>query len=150
MSVMVTGTKRPENLSPQIAWGSLDDIFAAADVVSLHCPLTASTSGMVNSELVSRMKPSAFLINTSRGGLVVEQDLASALNSGKLAGAGLDVLKTEPPTDHSLLIGAKNCIVTPHIAWATRESRSRLLNTAVSNVAAWLSGRATNVVSAPK
>jgi glycerate dehydrogenase len=150
MSVMVTGTKRPENLSPQIAWGSLDDMFAAADVVSLHCPLTPSTSGMVNSERVSRMKPSAFLINTSRGGLVVEQDLASALNSGKLAGAGLDVLKTEPPTDHSLLIGAKNCIVTPHIAWATRESRSRLLNTAVSNVAAWLSGRATNVVSAPK
>src|SRR5208337_3126850 len=111
---------RPEDLSPQITWGSLEDIFAAADVVSLHCPLTASTRALVNSERLSRMKPSAFLINTSRGGLIVEQDLATALNSGRLAGAGLDVLKTEPPTDHTPLIGARNCIVTPHIAWATR------------------------------
>lgn len=150
MNVMVAGTKRPEDLSPRIAWGSLDDLFAAADVVSLHCPLTAATSGLVNSERLSRMKPSAFLINTSRGGLIVEQDLAAALNSGKLAGAGLDVLNKEPPTDLSPLIGAKNCIITPHIAWATLESRSRLLNTAVSNVAAWLNGQATNVVSKPK
>jgi glycerate dehydrogenase len=150
MNVMVTGTKRPGNLSPQVTWGSLDEIFAAADVVSLHCPLSDSTRALVNSERLSRMKPSAFLINTSRGGLIVEQDLVAALNSGRLAGAGLDVLKTEPPADDAPLIGARNCIVTPHIAWATRESRSRLLNTAISNVAAWLNGQAKNVVSMTK
>ncbi len=130
MHAIVTGTRRPVDLPPGIHWGSLDEVFATADVVSLHCPLRASTRGLINSARIAQMKPGAFLINTSRGALIVEEDLAEALHSGRLAGAGVDVLTTEPPIASSPLIGATNCIVTPHIAWATRESRTRLLDTA--------------------
>jgi len=121
-------------------------IFRESDIVSLHCPLTAETSRLVNRERLAMMKPTAFLINTSRGQLVDEAALADALNSGRLAGAGLDVLDAEPPTKSNPLFGAKNCYITPHIAWATQASRQRLLNTAIDNVAAFLRGDPQNVV----
>ncbi len=147
MPVIATGSRRPADLVPGVHWGSVDEVFASADVISLHCPLQTSTRGLVNSARIAQMKPDAVLINTSRGGLIVEEDLAEALNSGRLAGAALDVLTVEPPVAVNPLIGAKNCIVTPHIAWATRESRSRLLDTAISNLKMWLDGRMENVVN---
>jgi glycerate dehydrogenase len=147
INVIVTGRRRPADLPSGINWGSLDEVFATSDIVSLHCPLQPSTRGLINSARIAQMKPGAFLINTSRGGLVVEEDLAKALDSGKLGGAALDVLSTEPPSSDNPLFGAKNCIVTPHIAWATRESRARLLDSAVSNLKAWLDGHPRNVVS---
>jgi glycerate dehydrogenase len=102
---------------------------------------------MINAQSLKLMKPTAFLINTSRGPLLVDQDLADALNAGRLAGAGLDVLSVEPPAGDNPLLSARNCLVTPHIAWATREARSRLMNLAVSNVTAFLAGSPVNVVS---
>ena len=125
----------------------LEELLRQSDVVSLHCPLTADNRGLINAERLRLMKPSAVLINTARGPLVVEQDLADALNSGKLGGAGLDVLPAEPPKNGSPLMGAKNCIVTPHIAWATREARARLMQTAVDNLRAFLNGKPQNVVN---
>jgi glycerate dehydrogenase len=127
-------------------WASLDELLAEADVVSLHCPLFAENTGMINRERLGRMKKSAFLLNTSRGPLVVDQDLADALNEGVIAGAGLDVLSAEPPLTSNPLLAARNCIVTPHIAWATREARKRLLDLAVDNVRNFLDGRTQNAV----
>jgi glycerate dehydrogenase len=115
-------------------------------VVSLHCPLFAENTGMINRERLGRMKKSAFLLNTSRGPLIVDQDLADALNEGVIAGAGLDVLSVEPPLTSNPLLSARNCIVTPHIAWATREARKRLLDLAVDNVRNFLDGRTQNAV----
>jgi glycerate dehydrogenase len=115
---------------PRFQWYEVDELLAHCDIVSLHCPLLPQTRGIINAKSLARMKPSAFLINTSRGPLVVEQDLADALNSGRLAGAAVDVLSTEPPAAENPLLRAKNCIVTPHIAWATREARTRLLESA--------------------
>lgn len=126
---------------------SLEELLQASDVVSLHCPLTPETRGMINAKRLGLMKPSAFLLNTARGPLVDEKDLAGALNSDKLGGAGIDVLPQEPPLQASPLIGAKNCIVTPHIAWATKEARERLLGTAVENFRAWLAKSPVNVVN---
>ena len=126
---------------------AVDELFRLADVVSLHCPLTSQTECLVNRERLGLMKPTAFLINTSRGPLVDETALAEALKSGKIAGAGLDVVTTEPPLEDNPLLKAKNCYVTPHIAWATREARERLLRIAVENVAAFLAGRPRNVVN---
>jgi glycerate dehydrogenase len=126
----------------------LDDLLRQSDVVSLHCPLTADNRGLINAERLRLMKPTAFLINTARGPLIVEQDLADALNGGKLAGAGLDVLPVEPPKERSPLIGVKNCIVTPHIAWATKEARTRLMQTAAENLRAFIAGKPQNVVNA--
>jgi glycerate dehydrogenase len=125
----------------------LDSLLRRADVVSLHCPLTAENRGMINVARLSLMKQSALLINTARGPLVAEQDLADALNSGNLGGAGLDVLPVEPPRSGSPLFGAKNCIVTPHIAWATREARGRLMNIAAENLRLFLRGAPQNVVN---
>jgi glycerate dehydrogenase len=121
--------------------------LAEADVVSLHCPLLPETRGMINQARLAKMKPSAFLINTARGPLIVEKDLAEALNAGRLAGAGVDVLSAEPPTADNPLLHAKNCIVTPHIASATKEERSRLINTVVANLRAFQQGRPVNVVN---
>ncbi|MBV8818000.1 MAG: D-2-hydroxyacid dehydrogenase [Acidobacteriaceae bacterium] len=135
-------TEAPEG----VHWRGVEELLAEADVVSLHCPLFPETRGLIDARRLRLMKPSAFLINTSRGPLVVEQDLADALNEGRLAGAGLDVLSVEPPVQGSPLFTARNCIVTPHIAWATREARARLMNTAVENLAAYFSGKAVNVV----
>jgi glycerate dehydrogenase len=113
----------------------------------LHCPLTDETRRLVNRERLALMKPAAFLINTSRGPLVDEKALAEALNAGRLAGAGLDVLDAEPPSAQNPLYTAKNCYITPHIAWATRASRQRLLDAAIENVAAFLRGAPQNVVN---
>ena len=124
----------------------LDDLFRRSDVVSLHCPLTPDTQSLVNASRLALMKSTAFLINTSRGPLIVEQDLADALNQGRIAGAGLDVLAVEPPKAGSPLFSAKNCVVTPHIAWATRAARARLLDTAIANLKAFQAGSAQNVV----
>lgn len=124
----------------------LEELLERSDVVSLHCPLFPETLGMVGASQLQRMKPSAFLLNTSRGPLVVEQELADALNAGTIAGAGVDVLSVEPPTGGSPLFSARNCIVTPHIAWATREARSRLMEIAAGNVAAYAAGEPKNVV----
>ncbi len=126
---------------------SLDDLFAQADVISLHCPLTHATDRLVNSERLARMKTSAYLINTGRGGLIDEAALAAALNAGQIAGAGLDVLSKEPPPASNPLLTAKNCLITPHIAWATRAARQRLMDIAVANVRAFLDGRPQNVVT---
>jgi glycerate dehydrogenase len=126
---------------------SLEALFRESDVVSLHCPLTPETQRLVNRERLALMKPIAILINTSRGALIDEEALAEALNSGRLAGAGLDVLAIEPPRGSNPLHDAKNCYITPHIAWATRSSRQRLLNMAIDNVAAFLRGEPQNVVN---
>jgi glycerate dehydrogenase len=125
----------------------MDALFRRADVISLHCPLTPQTQGLVNSQRLATMKPGAFLINTGRGALVVESDLAAALDSGRIAGAGLDVLSAEPPPANHPLLHAKNCIVTPHYAWATREARARLIDIATENVRAFLAGAPRNVVN---
>jgi glycerate dehydrogenase len=127
---------------------NLETVFRESDVVSLHCPLTPQTRQLVNRERLALMKPTAFLINTSRGPLIDEEALADALNNGCLAGAGLDVLEIEPPRQRNPLYGAKNCYITPHIAWATRSSRQRLLDMAIGNVAAFLRGELRNVVNA--
>lgn len=128
-------------------WAETPDLLARSDVVSLHCALTCDTQGLINRENLARMKPGAFVINTARGKLVNDADLAEALNSGRLAGAGLDVLSTEPPSPENPLLTARNCVITPHIAWATREARERLMKIAVENVKAFLGGKAVNVVA---
>jgi glycerate dehydrogenase len=125
----------------------LEDLLSTADVVTLHCPLTPETNGLMNRDRLALMKRSAFLINTARGPLVVPEHLAEALNSGRLAGGALDVLWPEPPPPDHPLLTAKNCVVTPHIAWATREARARLLHAAFENVRAYLSGSPVNTVS---
>ena len=131
---------------PNFRWHEVDELLTQADVVSLHCPLLPQTRGIINSKSLALMKPSAFLINASRGPLVVEQDVADALNNGHIAGAAVDVLSSEPSSPDNQLLRAKNCIVTPHIAWATREARTRLLNTAIANLRAFLEGHPINVV----
>jgi glycerate dehydrogenase len=132
---------------PDFRWCDLDELMAASDVVSLHCPLLPQTRGIINAASLSKMKRDSFLINTSRGPLVVEQDLADALNKDRLAGAAVDVLSSEPPSLDNPLLRAKNCIVTPHIAWATKEARTRLVDIAVANLRAFLDGHPVNVVS---
>jgi glycerate dehydrogenase len=128
-------------------WAEIIEVLEQADIVSIHCPLTPETKGLINSESLKRMKSSAFLINTSRGPVVVEQDLADALNNGIIGGAGIDVLSSEPPSKDNPLFKAKNCIITPHIAWATKEARVRLMDIAVNNVEAFINGKPVNVVS---
>ncbi|OGR32840.1 MAG: glycerate dehydrogenase [Desulfuromonadales bacterium GWC2_61_20] len=124
-----------------------DELFAASDVVSLHCPLTEATQGLVDARRLALMRSSAFLLNTSRGALIDEGALAAALNAGKLAGAGLDVLTLEPPAAGNPLLTAANCCITPHIAWATIAARTRLLATTVANVRAFMQGAPQNVVN---
>jgi glycerate dehydrogenase len=128
-------------------WCEVDELLALADAVSLHCPLLPQTRGIINAKSLAMMKPTAFLINTSRGPLIVEHDLAEALNHERIAGAALDVLSSEPPSPDNPLLRAKNCIVTPHIAWATKEARTRLLDTATANLRAFLDGHPVNVVN---
>lgn len=127
-------------------WAGMDELLAQSDVVSLHCPLTPETSGIINRETLGKMKRTAFFINTSRGPLVVEQDLADALNAGRIAGAALDVLSTEPPKPDNPLLTAKNCIITPHIAWATYDARVRLMDIAADNLRRFMNGSPVNTV----
>lgn len=128
-------------------WCGFETLFETADVVSLHCPLTDETRGIVGASVLARMKPTALLINTARGALVDENALADALNSGRLAGAGLDVMAEEPPRPDHPLLTAKNCLITPHIAWASREARLRLIDAVAGNLRAFLAGQPVNVVS---
>jgi glycerate dehydrogenase len=132
---------------PSVQMVALEELFRQSDVVSLHCPLTPQTERLVNAQRLSWMKPTAFLINTSRGPLVDEKALADALDDGRLAGAGLDVLSAEPPPSDHPLLRAKNCCITPHIAWATAGARKRLLAAAVENVRAFLADTPQNVVN---
>ncbi|HZP45412.1 MAG TPA: D-2-hydroxyacid dehydrogenase [Candidatus Binataceae bacterium] len=131
---------------PGFRWVSVDELFHESDVISLHCPLTPATRGLINAGALALMKPTAILLNVARGPLIVEQDLAAALNSGRLAGAAVDVLSAEPPPADNPLLSARNCLVTPHMAWATREARARLLATAIANVRAFVSGHPINVI----
>ena len=126
---------------------SLEELLAASDVISLHCPLFESNRGMINREAIARMKDGVLLINTSRGPLIDEQALADALHTGKVAGAGLDVLTVEPARPDNPLMKEPNCLITPHIAWAPKESRQRLMDIAVDNLKAWLAGSPQNVVN---
>lgn len=128
-------------------YGSLEQVFAQSDVISLHCPLFPETEGMINRETISKMKDGVILINNSRGQLIKEQDLADALNSGKVYAAAVDVVSTEPIQRENPLLTAKNCIITPHISWAPRESRQRLMEIAGSNLKAFMEGRPENVVN---
>lgn len=130
-----------------VTFVTLEHCFAASDIVSLHCPLNEQNRGFVNRALLNTMKPDALLINTSRGALVNEQDLADALNNERIAGAGLDVLAIEPPASDHPLMRARHCLITPHIAWAAREARERLLNTVIENLRSFLSGRPKNLLN---
>lgn len=146
----VIGSKRhPTDQShrPNFRWAELPELLAQSDVVSIHTPLLPETKGLINKDNLARMKPTAFLLNTSRGPLVVEQDLADALNNDVIAGAGIDVLSTEPPAADNPLFKAKNCLITPHIAWASTEARTRLMAITVANLAAFLQGKPVNVVN---
>jgi glycerate dehydrogenase len=146
MSVLVHNpTPRPS--PPFVRFVNLESLFRESDVVSLHCPLTPQTQHLVNAQRLAMMKPTAFLLNTSRGPVVDEPALAAALNKGQIAGAGLDVLSVEPPPVAHALLQAKNCIITPHNAWATRAARARLMRVAVENVRAFLAGKPQNVVN---
>lgn len=146
MKVKAFTSKQQSELPEGMEKASLDEIFAESDIVSLHCPLTEDTRNIVNADSLRCMKPTAILINTGRGPLVDEQALADALNSGVIYAAGVDVLSTEPPKNDNPLLSAHNCYVTPHIAWATREARERLMQIAVGNVAAFISGNPVNLV----
>jgi glycerate dehydrogenase len=147
MQVMVA-TRTPDPAAwSEVAFVDLDELFARADVVSLHCPLTKDTQGLVNADRLARMKPTAYLINTGRGPLVDEAALARALHAGQLAGAGLDVLAQEPPPADHPLLAAPNCVITPHLAWATTAARRRLLTTAVANLRAFMDGTPQNRVA---
>jgi len=147
MKVIAAVSPRAKEHPHNVSVVELDYLFSTSDVVSLHCPLTEETKHLVNAARLARMKPTAFLLNTSRGPLIDEAALAGALNSGRIAGAGLDVLSAEPPPADHPLLAAKNCIVTPHIAWATRAARERLMHAAVENLKAFLAGKPQNVVS---
>ena len=137
---------KPED-HPNAEFASVEEGFKRSDVISLHCPLTPETEKLANAERLAMMKETAFLVNTSRGPLVDDQALADALNAGTIAGAGLDVLTVEPPPTDNPLMKAKNCYITPHIAWATRSARSRLLDTLVENAKAFIDGKPQNVVN---
>lgn len=127
----------------------LESLLRESDVVSLHCPLTAENHRLLDAPRLALMKPGAFLINTARGPLIDEQALADALNTGRLAGAGLDVLAVEPARPDNPLLTARNCVITPHIAWATGAARRRLMDVVVANVRAFLAGTPENVVNHP-
>jgi glycerate dehydrogenase len=147
MAVIAYNPSTPRRVPEGVSLTDLRSVFQKSDFVSLHCPLTKTNAGFVNADLLALMKPSAFLINTGRGPLIDEGALAKALNEGQLAGAGLDVLAKEPPDPSNPLLTAKNCVITPHIAWATRDARTRLMKTAVDNLKAFLKGEAFNVVN---
>lgn len=146
MRILVhTRTPDPQGW-PEVEFVAADELFRRADVVSLHCPLTEATERLVDARRLALLKTSAFLINTGRGQLIDEPALAEALNAGALAGAGLDVLSREPPAGENPLLAARNCLITPHLAWATRAARQRLLDTVVANLRAFLAGTPANRV----
>ena len=147
MQVIFQNHRKKEDIPAYAKQVSLEELLRRSDYVSINCPLTADNKGFINKDTLALMKPEAFLVNTGRGPLINEQDLADALNSGKIAGAGLDVLSVEPPEDGNPLLTARNCFITPHIAWATREARVRLLNIAASNLKSFMKGQPENRVN---
>ncbi len=147
MQIFAYTSKVKLQLPVEIKKAELDDLFKECDIISLHCPLTDDTKSLVNKERISLMKKSAIIINTGRGPLINEQDLADALNQGVIAAAGMDVLSQEPPRDDNPLLTAKNCFITPHIAWATKEARERLMQIAVDNLKGFTDNRIINNVA---
>jgi len=147
MQVHAFTSKSHFQLPPEIKKMELDQLFSECDIISLHCPLNEDTFEIVNARRLSLMKPSAILINTGRGGLINEQDLADALNSRQIYAAGVDVLTTEPPLADNPLLTAKNCFITPHIAWATKAARERLMSILINNVRVFAAGKPENVVN---
>lgn len=145
---IIAASRSPKPPKDGVEFVDVDTLFRRADVVSLHCPLTPETKNLVNTERLALMKPTAFLLNSSRGPLLDEAAVAAALNSGRIAAAGLDVLSTEPPKADNPLLSAKNCVITPHQAWAAKAARARLMETTVANVRAFLAGTPQNVVNA--
>lgn len=143
----VSGHETDQSDRKNFKWASLDGLLRNSDIITLHCPLTEQTTGMVNSEFLSKCKHSAFVINTSRGPVVDEKALADALNSGRIAGAAVDVLSTEPPKSDNPLLSAKNCYITPHIAWAGYETRQRLMGVLQENFKAFFDGKPINTVN---
>ena len=143
----VIACSRTKKDVPGVTWVSFDELLRESDVLSLSSPLTDQTRGLINKDALSKMKKTAFLINTSRGGLLVEQDVREALDAGVIAGVAVDVLSIEPPKADNPLIGAKNIVITPHIAWATTEARTRLLEIVRANIAAWQAGNTQNRVN---
>ena len=147
MQVYALTSKSHFEVPPEIKKMDLDQLFSECDIISLHCPLTPDTREMVNARRLAMMKPTAILINTGRGPLINEQDLADALNSGKIYAAGVDVLSTEPPCADNPLLTAKNCYITPHIAWASTAARERLMQIMLGNIKAYQDGKPVNVVN---
>ena len=148
MKIIVHTRTVPKDQVSGVTFVSIEDIFKKSDVITLHCPLTDQTKNMVNSQSLSTMKKSAILINTGRGPLIDESALAQALNANQIFGAGLDVLSQEPPAINNPLLTAKNCVITPHNAWASKAARQRLMNMAIENLQAFLNNKTTNRVNA--
>ena len=147
MTVLASGSRETEAGRAIAAYVDRDTLLRRSDVVVLHCPLFPDTQGLINRESIAKMKDGVILINNSRGGLIVEQDLADALNSGKVYAAGLDVVSTEPIRGDNPLLTAKNCLITPHISWAPKEARQRIMDCAVQNLRSYLAGKPENVVN---
>ena len=147
MSILAYNPSKDNSLkSETFKYVELDELYGKSDVVNLHCPLFEKTKGIINKKSINKMKDGVIIINTSRGALIVEQDLAEALNSGKVAGAAVDVMSSEPPKMNNPLMSAKNCIITPHIAWASKESRERLMEIAVDNLLKFINKTPINIV----
>ena len=147
MTVLACGSRETEAGRAIASYVDRDTLLARADVVVLHCPLFPDTAGMINKDTIAKMKDGVILINNSRGGLLVEQDVADALNAGKILAAGLDVVSTEPIRGDNPLLTAKNCFITPHISWAPREARERIMTVTADNIRAFLNGAPVNVVN---
>ena len=147
IAVLATGSRPTEEGRSIARYTDLDTLLSSSDVIALHCPLFPETAGMINRDTIARMKDGVILLNTARGGLIVEQDLADALNSGKVAAAGVDSVSSEPIRSDNPLLQAKNCIITPHIAWGSRESRQRIMDCTAENLRAFLSGSPINTVN---
>ncbi|KGE85157.1 MAG: D-2-hydroxyacid dehydrogenase [Phaeodactylibacter xiamenensis] len=147
MKILATHKHPERDARPGVEFVSLEALFEQSDVISLHAPLSEANREIVNAQLLQRMKTTAYLINTGRGGLIQEADLKLALQEGQLAGAALDVLSTEPPKEGNVLISAPNCILTPHLAWASLEARQRLMDITLNNIRAFQAGAPQNVVN---